>query len=105
MLKAGFDDFESRWDRSNAPPKTVVSPLPAWDGGDLKGKAILVWDEQGLGDLIQFSRYLPYLVELGADVTFLCRKNMHRLLRGLTARSGSSTRSIPPRLSRCRARS
>ncbi len=83
MLKAGFDDFESRWDRSNAPPKTIDSPLPAWDGGDLKGKAILVWDEQGHGDLVQFCRYLPYLVDLGADVTFLCRKSMHRLLLGL----------------------
>ncbi len=81
MLKAGFDDYESRWDRSNAPPRTVVSPLPAWDGGDLRGKPILVWDEQGLGDLIQFSRYLPCLAELGAEVTFLCRKSMHRLLR------------------------
>jgi tetratricopeptide (TPR) repeat protein len=86
MLKAGFEDLESRWDRSDAPPKTIVSPLPLWDGGDLKGKRILVWDEQGLGDLVQFSRYLPYLVELGADVTFLCRKNMHRLLRSLTTR-------------------
>lgn len=83
MLKAGFDDYECRWDRSNAPPKTVVSPLPAWDGGDLRGKPILVWDEQGLGDLIQFSRYLPCLAELGAEVTFLCRKSMHRLLRSL----------------------
>jgi tetratricopeptide (TPR) repeat protein len=84
LLKAGFDDLESRWDRSNAPPRTVVTVLPAWDGGDLKGKPILVWDEQGSGDLIQFARYLPFLVELGADVTFLCRKKMHRLLRGLT---------------------
>jgi tetratricopeptide (TPR) repeat protein len=86
MFQAGFDDFESRWDRSKAPPKTVVSDLPVWDGGDLKGKPILVWDEQGLGDLIQFSRYLPGLVERGADVTLLCRKNMHRLLRGLSSR-------------------
>ncbi len=83
MLKAGFDDYESRWDRSNAPPKTIVSPLPAWEGGDLRGKSILVWDEQGLGDLIQFARYLPCLAELGAEVTFLCRKSMHRLLRSL----------------------
>jgi tetratricopeptide (TPR) repeat protein len=83
ILKAGFDDLESRWDRSDAPPKTVVSALPIWDGGDLRGKSILVWDEQGHGDLIQFSRYLPCLVELGAEVTFLCRTSMHRLLRSM----------------------
>ena len=27
-LKEGFEDFENRWDRSNAPPKTRVPDLP-----------------------------------------------------------------------------
>ena len=84
-LKEGFADFESRWDRSNAPPKTVLSNLPHWDGQDLTGRKILVWDEQGLGDLIQFSRYLLSLVEAGADVTFFCRNNLHQLLCSLPA--------------------
>jgi tetratricopeptide (TPR) repeat protein len=82
-LKAGFEDFESRWDRSNAPPKTLISDLPIWGGQKLAGQAIVVWDEQGVGNLIQFSRYLLCLVDAGADVTLLCRKNMHRLLRTL----------------------
>jgi Family of unknown function (DUF6165)/Glycosyltransferase family 9 (heptosyltransferase) len=82
-LKAGFADFESRWDRSNAPPKSLILDLPEWNGQDLTGKSIIVWDEQGLGDLIQFSRYLLLLVDAGAEVTLLCRKNMHRLLRTL----------------------
>ncbi len=82
-LKAGFEDFESRWDRSNAPLKTFISDLAKWEGQKLAGQAIVVWDEQGLGDLIQFSRYLLCLVDAGADVTLLCRKNMHRLLRTL----------------------
>jgi tetratricopeptide (TPR) repeat protein len=83
-LKAGFEDFESRWDRSNAPPKSLISDLPTWEGQNLAGQAIVVWDEQGLGDLIQFSRYLLCLADAGADVTLLCRKNMHRLLRTLS---------------------
>ena len=82
-MKAGFEDFESRFDHSNAPPKTLVSDLPIWEGQKLAGQAIVVWDEQGLGDLIQFSRFLLCLVDAGADVTLLCRKNMHRLLRTL----------------------
>jgi tetratricopeptide (TPR) repeat protein len=82
-LKAGFEDFESRWHRSNAPSKTLVSDLPIWEGQNLAEQTIVVWDEQGLGDLIQFSRYLLCLVDAGADVTLLCRKNMHRLLRSL----------------------
>lgn len=84
-LREGFEDFESRWDRSNAPPKTLISDVPKWEGQQLTGQKIIVWDEQGLGDLIQFSRYLLCLHDAGADVTLLCRKNMHRLLHTLPA--------------------
>ncbi|MCI0466106.1 MAG: DUF6165 family protein [Beijerinckiaceae bacterium] len=82
-FREGFEDFESRWERSNAPPKTLITDMPQWNGQELAGTKILVWDEQGLGDLIQFSRYLLCLVEAGAEVTLLCRKNMQRLMRSL----------------------
>ncbi|WP_036259184.1 tetratricopeptide repeat protein [Methylocapsa aurea] len=85
MLKEGFEDFESRWDRSNAPPKTLMSTTPKWEGQPLGGRRIVVWDEQGFGDLIQFSRYLLELADAGAHVTLLCRKSMQRLLRSLPA--------------------
>ena len=42
-----------------------------------------MYEEQGLGDVIQFSRYLKKLSELGAQVTFLVRREMHKLLRSL----------------------
>jgi hypothetical protein len=82
-LAAGFKDYEIRWERSNAPPKILDIAVPQWQGEALLGKHILIIDEQGLGDLIQFSRYLICLVEAGADVTFLCRGSMHRLLETL----------------------
>ncbi len=83
-LTEGFAAFESRWERSNAPAKTLISPLPHWRGDPLAGRRILVWDEQGLGDLIQFCRYLPLLKDLGADVTLLGRRSMFRLLSTLS---------------------
>jgi tetratricopeptide (TPR) repeat protein len=82
-LTQGFAAFESRWERSNAPAKTLISPLPHWRGEPLDGRRILVWDEQGLGDLIQFCRYLPLLKSRGADVTLFGRKSMVRLLSSL----------------------
>ncbi len=87
-LVQGFAAFESRWERSNAPPKTLISPLPHWRGEPLQGRRILVWDEQGFGDLIQFCRYLPLLTAQGAEVTLFGRKSMFRLL---------STMPTPPR--------
>jgi len=44
---------------------------------------MLVFAEQGLGDVIQFARYLPRLVRLGASVTFLCSSKLMRLLQSL----------------------
>lgn len=83
QFERGFEDYETRWQRSNAPPKLFDLPVPFWKGENLKGKRIFVFDEQGLGDLIQFSRYLVDLADLGADVTFFGRKNMHKLLSSL----------------------
>jgi len=45
-------------------------PQPRWQGEPLEGKTLLVCAEQGLGDSIQFSRYLPALVAQGAQVIF-----------------------------------
>ncbi|WP_395698598.1 tetratricopeptide repeat protein [Methylocella sp.] len=82
-LREGFADFESRWDRANAPPRPPLGPAPLWSGEDLAGSSILVHDEQGLGDLIQFCRYLPLVEARGARVDFVCRPTMRRLLSGL----------------------
>jgi hypothetical protein len=44
---------------------------PRWQGPEtLVGKTILIYGEQGLGDTLQFCRYLPHLVALGARVVF-----------------------------------
>ncbi len=47
---------------------------------DLKGKKILVYAEQGLGDAIQFIRYLPMLKEKGCYIILECGKELHKLL-------------------------
>jgi Tfp pilus assembly protein PilF len=50
----------------------IMSPLlkPQWNGESLEGKSIYVLPEQGFGDIIQFSRFLPYLKKLGASRVF-----------------------------------
>jgi tetratricopeptide (TPR) repeat protein len=47
---------------------------------DLRGKRILVYAEQGLGDAIQFIRYLPMLKEKGCYIIFECMKELHNML-------------------------
>ncbi len=60
----GWLSHEARWNgsselRGNRP----VMPAPTWRGEPLAGKTLLVWGEQGMGDLLQFSRYIPMLAD------------------------------------------
>ncbi|WGS51892.1 tetratricopeptide repeat protein [Paraburkholderia sp. D15] len=61
---AGWQSHEARWDGSaelggNRP----AFPVPTWRGEPLAGKTLLVWGEQGMGDVLQFSRYIPMLAD------------------------------------------
>ncbi len=55
-------------------------PFPQWDGAPLNGRALLVYAEQGLGDTIQFCRYLP---ALRGNVLFEAPPRLRRLLSTL----------------------
>ncbi|WP_210332598.1 tetratricopeptide repeat protein [Methylosinus sp. H3A] len=88
---AGWSGYESRWDRKKAPRRGLLISCPTWGGEDVVGKRIIVYDEQGLGDVIQFCRYFLYLAASGADVTFFVR---YRLL-GLMRHSIAGVRFVP----------
>jgi hypothetical protein len=47
---------------------TAMKNIPSWKGEDLAGKTIFVYTEKGLGDTIQFCRFLPLLAAQGAKV-------------------------------------
>lgn len=58
--------------------------LPAWTGGeDLAGKRIVVWDEQGYGDVIQHCRFVLDLKALGAEVVLEIRPQLAELCASL----------------------
>ena len=82
---AGREDYERHWERHGAPARKLVSTLPVWKGEDIAGKRLIVFEEQGLGDIIQFARFVPMLAARGAHVDFLVSARLHRLLRPLTS--------------------
>lgn len=56
---------------------------PVWDGTPLSGKSVLVRCYHGLGDTIQFARYLPLLEPLTSHVTVQAQTELLPLLAGL----------------------
>ncbi len=69
--RAAWPLYEWRWINYSTTPPSSDTPPPIWDGSTpLAGKRILVQCEQGLGDTIQFCRYLTLIADQGAEVIF-----------------------------------
>ena len=83
--RQGWADHEWRWQSRGFQSKRPPIDAPPWRGQNLQGRRILVFREQGYGDIIQFARYLPLLRQCGAEVTFLLSPQLRRLLSPLTA--------------------
>jgi len=80
----GWNEYNWRWltpHFASSLSKWGHLAQPLWDGSSLKGRTILIYDEQGLGDTIQFGRYLPPLVKYAGRVIFHCRKELMGLFQ------------------------
>ena len=85
MLLQG--DFHNGWRALEARLQLSYKPLlfdlaeSAWDGSSLQGKTILVYGEQGLGDNIQFIRYVAMVRARGGNVVIACPSPLKRLIQ------------------------
>ncbi len=77
----GWRDHEARLKTLEFLPRAFTQVAPAWQGEDIAGKKLLVFCEQGLGDTLQFVRYLPLVRESGAEITFILAPALANLLR------------------------
>lgn len=68
----GWRDYRYRWKTSRFRDLIRDWPCPEWTGEIQNNARILVHAEQGLGDTIQFSRYLKVLKDMGFRVDFEC---------------------------------
>jgi tetratricopeptide (TPR) repeat protein len=83
-FEKGLELYESRWEMKEFEPQKINSIMPRWDGTlSIKGKKVLVHAEQGLGDSIQFCRYLEEVEALGAEVIFKVQKPLIALFKNL----------------------
>lgn len=63
---------------NGATPPTL--PYPEWTGAAVG--SLLIWPEQGFGDMIQFARFIPAVERRGIRTTFLCPPVLASLFAG-----------------------
>jgi Tfp pilus assembly protein PilF len=80
-FQQGFPEYEWRLKTADFPPCPFKQPI--WDGSNFSGKTLLLHAEQGLGDTIQFIRYVPLVTERGGRVILTCHQPLMRLFSSL----------------------
>jgi tetratricopeptide (TPR) repeat protein len=77
--ESAWQAYDARWLRPDNPRPDVGIPL--WQDEDPAGRAIFVVNEQGLGDTINFCRFLPMLAARARRVCLACQEPLVDLLR------------------------
>jgi tetratricopeptide (TPR) repeat protein len=85
----GWPAYEWRWRRKQQSPRYVSRPL--WRGEPLAGRTILLQAEQGIGDTIQFVRYVPAVAAAGGRVVLAVQRPLRELM---AANFESSTTTV-----------
>jgi tetratricopeptide (TPR) repeat protein len=77
----GWPKYE--WRRRLSVVHGIERALPPWQGEDIAGKSILLHSEQGLGDTLQFLRYVPLVAERARHVVLEIPRALVRMAASL----------------------
>ncbi len=80
-FEEGWQNYEWRFKCDHSRNYWREYPVPRWTGFDLTGKKILLYPEQGFGDVIQFGRFIPEVVARGGTVILQCHKELVPLMK------------------------
>src|SRR5262249_11873152 len=87
QFSEGWPLYENRWQTSALIKAHRNFQQPMWRGEPLNGKRILLHAEQGLGDTLQFARYVPLVSERGGTVILEVPAELRRLLSDIAGAS------------------
>lgn len=82
----GWLQYETRWNFEHMAGTLPKYSQPRWTGQDLEGKTIFVVSEQGLGDNIQFVRFLEVLLNKKAQIILSANNNLAPLFEKSSSR-------------------
>ena len=93
----GWREHEWRWQTDQFAGERRSFPQPLWLGsGEIEGKTILVYAEQGFGDTLQFCRYVPLIAARGARVVLEVQRPLQEVMRTLEGAAQVISRGEPP---------
>lgn len=92
---SGWEGYQHRHKIPGGPPSTDHFPQPLWDGTSFAGKTLYLYPEQGLGDVIQFSRYVPLAAEKGGSVILRTPPKLKDLFESLSGVDAINLESEP----------
>lgn len=87
-FEQGWAEYEWRWEWPDFPEPRRRLPAAPWRGEPLAGKRILIWSEQGFGDILQFvplvatvakQKNAEVLLEVPAPLLRLLRANLPQI--------------------------
>ncbi|MGA2350534.1 MAG: tetratricopeptide repeat protein [Terracidiphilus sp.] len=81
----GWPGYESRWHFREVHRGPRIFSQPRWQGEALDGRRILLHAEQGLGDTIQFCRYVTLIEARGGTAILQVQEPALRLMQSLAA--------------------
>ncbi len=76
----GWSEYENRWNTPHFLRNRRQLRIPLWEGELLEGSRILLHAEQGLGDTLQFVRYVPLVAARGGSVVLEVPQSLFHLL-------------------------
>ena len=79
-FERGLEGYEARFLAGKSLAESLGRRYPTWTGPGRGQDRVLVLNDHGLGDTIQFVRYLPRMAAEGIEATFVCPPKLHRLL-------------------------
>jgi hypothetical protein len=95
-LARGWPQYEWRWKAKQFEKGVRDLGAPLWRGGEgIEGRAILLHGEQGLGDTLQFCRYVAPVAARGARVILEVQAGLERLMAGLEGVEAVIPRGAP----------
>ena len=81
LYEGNFNDGWKYYEYRNSKITDFFKNIKEWTGEKIEKKNIVVFNEQGIGDSIQFSKYIIPLTKLAQNVTFAVQTNIQSIFK------------------------